>query len=157
MAEFQTVINPTGIDWVELYAFVRREYAYMNALIDPPSSLHRMTADQFEQKANNETLIVANASSGLIGCVFCREEVEWIYAGKVAVDSKHRGKGVARAMFVQAFNRARQAGKNGVELEVRIELTHNHRAFQKLGFVKVGESAHAGYDRPTTIRMQAGL
>ena len=44
-----------------------------------------------------------------------------------------------------------------LELETRIELTENHETFAALGFVKVSEGAHPGYDRTTFITMRKTL
>ncbi len=52
---------------------------------------------------------------------------------------------------------ARQTGHAVLELETRIELTENHDTFAALGFVKTGEHAHDGYDRPTFITMRKRL
>lgn len=52
---------------------------------------------------------------------------------------------------------ARALGFPRLELETRIELTENHRAFEKMGFHKTGETAHDGYAHPTSITMQKAL
>lgn len=41
-----------------------------------------------------------------------------------------------------------------LELETRIELLENHATFAALGFVRVTESAHPGFSRPTSITMR---
>ena len=93
----------------------------------------------------------------MVGCMFCRREDPWLYVGKVAVEETVQGQGVGRKLFDAAFDLARQMGFDGLELETRIELVENHQAFANLGFVKVGEDAHEGYDQPTSIRMRAQL
>ena len=52
---------------------------------------------------------------------------------------------------------ARASGHVVLELETRVELTENHRTFESLGFNKVAEHAHEGYDHPTYIRMRKSL
>lgn len=157
MADPQIVENPTDMDWAELHALIHQAYAYMDGVIDPPSSLHRMSVADFAQKARDETLIVAKLDGQLTGCLFCRREQDWIYVGKVAVSPDHQGKGICKALFAHAFNLAKSQGCKGLELETRIELVKNHRTFEKLGFAKVGDNAHEGYDRPTSIRMRATI
>ena len=44
-----------------------------------------------------------------------------------------------------------------IELQTRVELTANHRAFRALGFVETGRTAHQGYDRPTSVTMRKRL
>ncbi len=56
-----------------------------------------------------------------------------------------------------AFEFARSNECSALELETRVELVENHATFAKFGFVKIGESAHEGFDAPTSIRMRANL
>ena len=44
-----------------------------------------------------------------------------------------------------------------MELQTRVELTGNQRAFRSLGFVETGRTAHQGYDRPTSVTMRKRL
>ena len=149
--------NPQNVDWHALRAFVLNAFAYMDARIDPPSSIHRMDAKAFQQKALDETLVTANIEGKMIGCTFCRNEPEWLYVGKVAVDDKMRGRGVARKLIDHAFQMARKSDLLGLELETRIELVENHRTFERLGFIKEAEYCHDGFKNPTTILMRATL
>jgi GNAT superfamily N-acetyltransferase len=155
VAEVDLIENPAELDWAGLHALVHRAYAYMDARIDPPSSLHGQSVDDFRQKANSESLIIAVQSSTIVGCMFCRPQGRWLYVGKVAVEETLQGQGIGRRLFDHAFGMARRAGCRGLELESRIELVENHQAFGNLGFVKIEENAHDGYDQPTSIRMRA--
>ena len=42
-----------------------------------------------------------------------------------------------------------------LELSTRIELVENHATFARMGFAKTAETAHEGFDRPTSIVMRA--
>lgn len=68
-----------------------------------------------------------------------------------------RGKGVARAMMAAAESLARGHGRAFLELQTRVELIENHATFRALGFEKVAETAHPGYDRSTSITMRKRL
>ncbi len=129
----------------------------MDDRIDPPSSLHRMTATTLGKKAERERLFLVRDGGQLAGCMFCRAETDHLYVGKVAVCPTLQGRGIGRALFANAFALASELGLNALELETRIELTENQRAFQRLGFEKIAESAHRGYARPTSIRMRAAV
>ena len=155
VADIEIIENPSDVDWGTMYDLIQRSYAYMDGVIDPPSSLHRMSVDDFERKAKDETLVIATSACKLVGCMFCRKEADWIYVGKVAVAPHRQGEGIGAALFDRAFDLAKREGAKGLELETRVELFRNHKTFERLGFVKVGEDAHAGYDRPTSIRMRA--
>lgn len=76
-----------------------------------------------------------------------------MYLGRLAVDAAWRGRDLA----LQRVMRSRQQGRDSLELQTRVELVENHCAFAALGFVKVGESAHPGCDRPTSITMRESI
>jgi len=146
---------PPAFDrWDELHALLMASFAYMDGRIDPPSSLLRMDPQTLAGKARFEKLLLAIENDHVVGCLFLRAEPEALYAGKLAVDSAFRGKGIARKLFAAAENQARRAGLPFLELQTRIELTENHETFARLGFEKTGETAHAGYGRPTSITMR---
>lgn len=151
-------VAPPGFDdWDALLALLRASFAYMEGRIDPPSSLDRMDAAALRAKSHDETLILATAAGRLVGCAFAAVRDEHVYVGKVAVAADARGQGVARALLSAADAVARQHGRIGLELQTRVELTENHRSFAALGFRPVAETAHPGYDRPTSITWQRPL
>ncbi len=135
-----------------ILALIRQTFAYMQSRIDPPSSMHRLSVDAIrEHCTNGEVWVIGDRPHA---CVFLRDKGDCLYLGKLAVAADQRGKGHARSLIELAVRRARQKGMSAVELEARIELVENHRAFARLGFEKVGETAHEGYDRPTSITMR---
>ena len=142
-------------DHAAILALVQTSFAYMEARIDPPSSMHRMTVTSVrEHVLAEEVWIAEDSSGGVAACVFFTGTPDCLYLGKMAVRADCRGGGLARRMVAKAAERAHALGLPLLELETRIELTENHQAFARLGFVKTGEKAHAGYDRPTSITMQ---
>lgn len=154
-AAVQIGVAPAGFDsWPELLALLRDAFAFMAARIDPPSSLLRMSADDLRAKAKVETLIVARDGTQLVGCAFADVRDDCVYVGKVAVARRARGQGVARRLIAAAEALAAQQQRPCLELQTRIELVENQRTFAALGFEKVAETAHAGYDRPTSITMR---
>ena len=144
-------------DWAALLALLRESFAYMAARIDPPSSLQKMGIAELRAKAKGESLIVAGDETGLVGCAFAAIEADCVYVGKLAVAERARGRGIARQIIGVAEALAGDNGRQCLELRTRIELVENHRAFAALGFEKVGETAHPGYDRPTSITMRKPL
>lgn len=141
-------------DWTGLLALLHSAYAYMESRINPPSSLLRMDVHQLEKKARDEALILAFEDQRLIGCAFASLREDCVYVSKLAVDTAVRRRGVARKMMQEAERFARANARPFVELETRIELIENHKTFAALGFSKVAESAHPGFDRPTSITMR---
>lgn len=136
-------------DWAALLRLIQTEFAYMDSRIDPPSSMHRLTvADIAAQAASGEIWV---AGLPPVACVFLTPKTDALYVGKLVVAGDQRGHGHARRLIERAEIRARDLGLGGLELQVRVELVENQRAFARMGFVKTAATAHAGYDRPTSF------
>ena len=141
----------------ELLALIRRAFAPMDGAIDPPSSVHRLDEEGLRRKCAEETALVAFSGDRLAGCAFLAERADHFYLGKLAVDPKLHGMGVARRLVTEAERIAIAAGKPVLELQTRVELSSNHATFARLGFVETGRTAHEGYARPTSITMRKAL
>jgi GNAT superfamily N-acetyltransferase len=160
-------VTPTGIviraagahfgDWGKVRALVLDAFAYMQGRIDPPSSALRMTAASLAEEAAAGTLLVAECGGELVGCALVRPKGDALYVAKLAVRPDLQGRGVGRALMAAARDEARARGLAALELQTRIELIENHAAFARLGFVKVGETAHPDFTRPTSITMRSAL
>jgi GNAT superfamily N-acetyltransferase len=87
-------------------------------------------------------------------CGFLAETDSSIYLGKLAVREGFRRRGILRAIIAMADDLAVRRGKRWLELQTRIELTENHRTFDALGFTRVLETVHPGYERVTSITMR---
>lgn len=138
-------------DFGPVLALIRDSFAFMDGRIDPPSSMHRLTEAVLAEQARAAELWVAEENGGPVACVVLTPRDDDLYLGKLAVAAPHRGKGLARQLVDHAVNRARALGKTAVVLQTRVELTENHAAFEAMGFRKTGETAHAGFTRPTSL------
>jgi GNAT superfamily N-acetyltransferase len=144
--------------WDALLALILSSFAYMDGIIDPPSSAHRLTLASLAQKARAEIAHVAvEDGDRLVGCVFCKAEPTTLYVGKLAIAPDQQGKGIGRLLLATAEHVAGEAGLTTLRLETRIELAANHATFARWGFVKTAENRHAGFDRTTSIEMQKQL
>ncbi|WP_025898659.1 GNAT family N-acetyltransferase [Sneathiella glossodoripedis] len=141
----------------ELLSLIREAFAYMQDRIDPPSSMHLLNETSLTQKCREETLFTATIDDHLVGCAFAKEYQDYIYVGKLAVSQCYQGAGIGQKLLFACRDHALELGKPVLEIQVRVELTENHRFFQNLGFVKTGESAHAGYDRPTSYTFRLNI
>lgn len=158
MTEFVIAPMPREFDrWDELHALITQAFAYMDGVIDPPSSARRLTTEGLRTKAQSEQVFIAHAGDKLIGCAFADDRNDHVYVGKVAVDGDWRKSGVGRALIAQAETYARALGRPALELQVRVELTGNQAAFARLGFVETGRTAHEGYERMTGVTMRKAL
>lgn len=138
---------PDG-DMRPVHALLSEAFATMEGVIDPPSSMNRMTPGDLAEEAGRAELWVID---GPLACMILTVKGETLYLGKLAVAHDWRGSGLARVMIEQAVARAKALGLASVSLQTRVELTANQAAFQALGFVETGRTAHAGYPRPTSI------
>jgi GNAT superfamily N-acetyltransferase len=142
-------------DWKSVRALILEAFAYMEGRIDPPSSALRLTPQSMAADAAAGALLLAERAGTLVGCVFVRPKGDALYIGKLAVRPALHGCGIATALLAATRAEARAIGLTALELRTRIELTETHAAFARMGFVKRGETAHPGYDRPTSITMRA--
>lgn len=150
-------ITPIGSDfdrWSELLQLVQDSFAYMDGIIDPPSSAHHLTVNALREKAKEECGFAAFIDGALVGCVFIKEKADHFYLGKLAVAPAFEGQGIARQLMEVADQQAVARDKPVMELQARIELTRNHAVFEKLGYRKVSETAHPGFTRTTSITMR---
>jgi GNAT superfamily N-acetyltransferase len=143
--------------WDELLALILDAFAYMNGVIDPPSSALKLTPANLAAKATEEAVFLATSGGHLLGCVFAAERPDHFYVGKLAVARGAQGAGVGKRLLGAVEKHARETGKPALELQTRVELTSNQRAFRKLGFAEIARTAHEGYDRPTSITMRKVL
>ncbi|MEL7177462.1 MAG: GNAT family N-acetyltransferase [Pseudomonadota bacterium] len=134
-----------------ILALIRIGFAGMEGRVDPPSSMHELTVDRIADQARVGELWVCGDDP--VACVFLTPRPASLYLGKLTVAKAYRGTGFARRLVDLAETRARVLGLNVIELESRVELTENHAAFAKLGFVVTAETAHPGYDRTTSLTM----
>lgn len=143
--------------WDELLALILSSFASMDGVIDPPSSAHRLTLASLASKAQSEIAFAAIEGGRIVACVFCRPEPGFLYIGKLAVAPDHQRKGLGRRLLAVAEKIAHERQLPALRLETRIELTGNHAAFAKWGFVKTAENSHSGFTRVTSIEMQKRL
>ncbi|MFE0013563.1 GNAT family N-acetyltransferase [Mesorhizobium sp. NPDC059054] len=143
--------------WDELLTLIMRAFAYMDGVIDPPSSAHRLTVDGLREKAGKETGFLAMQDGKIVGCIFAAEHAQHFYVGKLAVEPGLQGRKIGRELMSAAETLACAAGKPVLELQARVELTGNQTAFSRLGFVETERTAHPGYDRPTSVTMRKAL
>jgi GNAT superfamily N-acetyltransferase len=147
--------QPDFTDWEPVRSLILEAFAYMNGRINPPSSALRLTAESMKADAAKGALLLAERNGALAGCVFARRKDDALYIGKLAVRPELHGLGIGRKLVDAAREEARRLGIATLELQTRVELTENHATFARMGFVKTGETAHAGFAQPTSITMRA--
>jgi ribosomal protein S18 acetylase RimI-like enzyme len=136
-------------DWSALLRLIQTEFAFMERRIDPPSSMHSLTADAIAAQAVSGEVWAIGAPP--VACLFLTVKPQALYLGKLAVATGQRGRGLARSLIGTAAARARALGLPVLELQTRVELVENQAAFRRMGFTEVGQGSHQGYDRITTL------
>jgi predicted N-acetyltransferase YhbS len=154
---FITQLRPDFEHWDDVLALIMRAFAYMDCVIDPPSSAHLLTVDNLKAKAGQEMGLLALKDGRVVGCVFVLERTDDFYVGKLAVEPDFQGQGIGKQLMQAVENLVRGRNKVAIELQTRIELDGNHAAFARLGFREIERTAHQGYDRPTSITMRKVL
>lgn len=134
-------------DWTALLGLIQRAFAGMEGRIDPPSSMHRLTAADLEHHPG-EVWVIGRPP---IACVLLTPKGDALHIGKLSVDPAHQGQGLAKTLIAMAETRARALGLARLELQSRVELVENHAIFFALGFKQTETTAHPGYDHPTSL------
>ena len=142
-------------DWECVRLLILDAFAYMGPRIDPPSSALRLSPESVQAQAESGVLLLAHRAGDLVGCVFAHQKSDALYISKLAVSPTLQRSGIGRQLVEAARGEARLRGLRMLELETRIELTENHAAFARMGFVKTAETSHVGFDRTTSIVMRA--
>ena len=119
--------------------------------------MHRLTVEELSRQAETSEIWVIEEGARAVACVVLTPRPEALYLGKLAVANTHRGRGLARQLVALAEDRARALALPAVELQSRVELTENHSAFAALGFQVVAETAHPGFDHPTSLTFAKSL
>lgn len=139
----------------DVLSLIQTSFADMDGRIDPPSSVHRLTPDAVsEQAARGEVWAIGTPP---LASVFLTPKKNSLYLGKLAVTPKAQRTGLARRLIDLAIIRAADLQLASIELQTRVELTHNHSVFEALGFRETGRTAHRGYDRATSITYRFDL
>ena len=152
------VIRPAArdfSDWERVRQLILDAFAYMGPRIDPPSSALRLTPKSIQASAESGALLLAYSAGDLVGCLFLHQKNDALYISKLAVSPTLQRAGIGRKLVEAARGEARLRGIGMLELETRIELTENHAAFARMGFIKTAETSHEGFDRTTSIIMRA--
>ncbi|WP_052269573.1 GNAT family N-acetyltransferase [Leisingera sp. ANG-M6] len=148
-------LSPDDPSLRDVLDLIQRSFAFMEGRIDPPSSMHRLSLAALQDQCRDGE--IWGIGTPPAACIFLTPRPDCLYLGKLAVDETHRGTGLARTLVELAATRAAALGLPVLRLQTRVELTKNHAAFARMGFRKTGETAHPGFDRPTSVTMEKSV
>ena len=116
----------------QVLTLIQTEFAYMDGLIDPPSSVHALTLTDLQ----NPTHEVWSIGHPPAACMILTAKPLALYIGKLAVAAHARRRGLGTILINTAAARARALGLTYLELQTRVELVANQAAFAAMGFVE---------------------
>lgn len=141
-------------DLYAVHSLLTKAFAYMEGRIDPPSSLAQLDVQALRVLAATSEIWAIIGTANPIACMILTPQPDALYLGKLAVDPSHRGQGLGSRMVAHAERRAVALRLPRLRLQTRVELIENHATFAALGFVTTAQTAHPGYDRPTSLTME---
>lgn len=141
--------GPNDAELPDILGLMRAAFAYMDGVVDPPSSIHQMTLATLETRAKEAEIWTLGPP--VLACVVLQIIPDALYIGKLSVAKDMRGQGLSRRLIGHAMSRARAFGVTSLELESRVELTDNHEVFLAMGFNEVARTSHPGFSKPTAI------
>lgn len=148
-------LGPDDPDLPAVLKLIRDSFAYMDGIVDPPSSTHRLTLAALRAQA--ETGEVWTLGTPPIACALICVSDGALYIGKLSVAESARGQGLSRQLIDHAADRAKVLALDALTLQSRVELIDNHAAFRAMGFRETGRTAHEGFSRPTSITFRRSL
>jgi ribosomal protein S18 acetylase RimI-like enzyme len=139
----------------EVHAFTQAIFGALE--IDPPSGVLKESEADFAARLRDEICFIIEADARVIASMFCRNDGDALYVGRLAVHPDWRRRGIANALVDAAKDEACRLGAKRITLGCRIVLTSNLALFRSHGFVVVRETCHPGFTTPTSYDMELAL
>jgi len=137
-----------------IVALIQRAFGEYRGKLRPESGALLETAETLRAAMKTGTLLVAERSGRILGCVSVRRKEDHAYAARLAVEPMERRIGVARALMARAEALARQMGADRLRVDVRLKLRDNPAFFRALGFKEGAERCHPGFRQPTYVELE---
>ena len=137
-----------------IVALIQRAFGEYRGKLRPESGALLETAETLRATMKTGTLLVAERSGRILGCVSVRRKDDHAYAARLAVEPMERRIGVARALMARAEALARQMGADRLRVDVRLKLRDNRAFFRALGFKEGAERCHPGFRQPTYVELE---
>lgn len=122
-------------------------------VLDPPSSVHKQTAESIQAKMGQAHWVLAEQDSAPVGCVMYENRGDYVYLGRLGVTPELRGRGIASALMRYVEARAQEIGVPAVQLSVRLTLSENRAMYERRGYRFLSYETHPGYPGPTYVTL----
>jgi hypothetical protein len=133
--------------WLELNNDHAEELSYL-----PAERMRKLVSEAFLAASigAGEALLIAfdqDAGYDSVNFLWFKARFDrFVYVDRVVVDPKARGRGLARALYLELFERARAAGHSRIVCEVNSDPPNpaSEKFHQGLGFQEIGGAVIAG-------------
>src|SRR5690606_10749688 len=99
-----------GEDMRPFLNLVREAFAYLDGIVDRPSSVHALTGAALAEAARAGEVWVIDELGAPLACMVLTPKPGRLYIGKLAVAAGHHRKGLARQLLAHAAIRAKALG-----------------------------------------------
>jgi ribosomal protein S18 acetylase RimI-like enzyme len=147
-----TLRPATVADAPRLTELVRAAYVrYVVRLGSPP----RPMMDDYAEVVRRNSVTVAERGGEIVGVIVFGSDEEGFFVDNVAVDPRHQGSGIGRALLEHAESAARRAGFDSMYLYTHELMTENVALYLRAGYVEYDRRLH-GDARLVYLRKRLG-
>ena len=123
---------------------VRAAYArYVERIGKPPGPMN----DDYAARIAQQAVWLLSASGEIAGILVLLEEDDHLLLDNVAVDPRHQGKGIGRALIDFAEQEAGRRGHAEIRLYTHQAMHENIAMYPRLGYEETGRGEQAGFHR----------
>jgi GNAT superfamily N-acetyltransferase len=137
-----------------LLRLIQTAFAEYEGQLDPPSGAHSETEESLSNALHFGSAALASVESEIVGCVFYSPKDHHVYIGRLSVLPAFRRFGVGKSLMTYVERRAADLGFRRVQIGVRIALPQLHAYYKSLGYARVRDENHPGYEQPTYTVME---
>ena len=102
----------------------------------------RPMSDDYADVVRNYRVTVAERGDEIVGLIVLGIGAEGFLVDNVAVDPRHQGTGVGRALLQHAEAEARRAGFDSVHLYTHERMSENLALYSRIGYVEYDRRVH---------------
>lgn len=104
----------------------------------------RPMTEDYEAVVAGKQVLVAERDGEIVGYVVLDVDTEGFVVDNVAVDPRHEGTGVGRALLMAAEAEAIRAGFDSLYLYTHERMTENIALYQRIGYAEYDRRSHGG-------------
>lgn len=127
---------------------------YEGRLVPPSAALAESSVLIAYELTHGTTAWLAWSSGEAVGCVLARPKGSEFYFGRLSVVPSFRGCRVAALLIAAVEEAGRKRGFAAVVCSVRLVRDMKRRLFGQLGYVEIGQTAHPGFNEPTSVDLR---